>query len=308
MTDRRVIDLSEFPARVNVRGELLVIGRKDQPEVTVPMREIAVLVASHPAITISHAAIAALAGSKAAFLACDAKRHPAAMLLPLDNHVTQAERFRAQAAAPKPLVKRLWQTIVRAKLNAQADLLEVLGLDPALLRNLVNEVRSGDPANIEAQGARRYWSSLVRAEMLPPTFRRERYGPWPNALFNYGYAVLRAAAARAVSSAGLHPSIGLHHHNRYNAFCLADDLMEPYRPLVDRAVLRIADQEEPEEGISMEMRRELLNVSLDNYVAEGESRGLFDILERGGARLASALLGDIKPREFRLPEVLYASA
>jgi hypothetical protein len=170
------------------------------------------------------------------FIVSNEKHLPAAMLLPLSTHSTQTERFARQAAVSLPTRKRAWQQIVQAKLRAQARLLEeTTGADQGL-HVMAGRVRSGDPDNLEAQAARVYWPALFGKEASGEAFRRDPEGEGINVHLNYGYAVLRAIVARALCASGLHPSLGVHHHNRYDTFCLADDLMEPFRPLVDRVV------------------------------------------------------------------------
>ncbi|HJT36296.1 MAG TPA: type II CRISPR-associated endonuclease Cas1, partial [Pirellulales bacterium] len=204
-------------------------------ECSVPLTEIAVLIAAHPQVTFTQAVLGGLAAAGGIFIVCDERWLPAGMLLPLRGHHLQARRFQAQAAVAAPVKKRLWQQIVRAKIETQAQALETLHGDSAGLRPLVPLVRSGDPENIEARAARIYWPLLFADE----SFRRQWEAGDQNRLLNYGYAVLRAIVARALCAAGLHPTLGLHHHNQYSAFCLADDLMEPFRPVVDIVVARL---------------------------------------------------------------------
>lgn len=326
MTDR-ILDFSENPARLSVRNANLVIktGRPgpastadnaDSPagpedagrEVLVPFTDIAVVVVSHPQVNFSHAVLSGLAAAGAMLVTCDEKRLPAAMLLPLQSHTTQTERFAAQSRAPLPIKKRLWRRVVRAKLRSQAALLEAFGVPGGGLRALLPDVKSGDKGNVEAQGARRYWSALVNAGLLPENFTREPEGDWPNALFNYGYAVLRAIVARALCARGLHPSLGLHHHNRYNAFCLADDLMEPFRPLVDHAVLSFTRAHPEVSDLGREGRQAMIGALLERQIHHGESRSIFDIMARVASVLAAVLAAEKPVTKFRLPELVYAGA
>lgn len=305
-------------------------------QMTVPLADIAVLITSHPQISFTHAVLAGLAAAGGIFIACNEKHMPAAMMLPLETHSTQAERFAKQAAAPVPLRKRAWQQIVQAKLRAQGRLLEERTGKDWGLGPMAAKVRSGDPDNLEARAARIYWQALFgdfKSEIsnsfrrdLPeggvqspisnsfrrdPTmgsvkspisnsFRRDPEGEDVNPHLNYGYAVLRAISARALCAAGLHPSLGVHHHNRYDAFCLADDLMEPFRPLVDRVVAKLRDERLAnfESGISnlpaepaldREAKRAILEGLLGRFSAEGESRTLFDWVSRAASSLASAI-------------------
>lgn len=307
MTDR-VLDFSDEPARLFVRNSLLVVSREDKPEVTVPLAEIAVVVASHPQVSCSLAVLAGLAENKGMFIACDARRMPASMTLPLAAHFTQGDIFEAQAQCPLPTKKRLWKRVVRAKLKSQAALLAAFSLPDAGILALLPEVKSGDVTNIEAQAARKYWGTLVAAKLLPETFSRDAEGEWPNPLFNYGYAVLRASTARALCTAGLHPSFGLHHHNKYDAFRLADDLMEPFRPLVDRAALTFLRASPKTNELDRAAKQHLIGALLERLVIEGESRTLFDVLSRVSQRLAAVLTGEKPVAHFKLPELIYAGA
>src|SRR5690606_30532874 len=170
---------------------------------------------------------------------CGSNHAPVAMMVPIEGHHAQNARFRAQWDAPRPLMKRAWQEIVAAKVRMQASLLKALGKEQGEgIGMMADRIRSGDPENIEAQAARRYWPAL-----FGPEFRRDRTAKGANALLNYGYTVMRAMVARSVIAAGLHPSIGLHHANRMNAFALADDLIEPFRPLVDGIVHQMTEEE-----------------------------------------------------------------
>ena len=180
-----------------------------------------------------------------------------------------------------PLRKRLWQTLVKAKITQQENTLELLGVSAGNLGELVKRVRSGDPDNVEAQAARRYWPLL-----FGDSFRRERFGPMPNPLLNYGYTVLRAATARAIVSAGLHPSLGIHHHNRTNSMCLVDDLMEPFRPLVDYTVAGlVADNRQ---DMSSEVRRDLAAILTMDLITERGTTPLQTCLERAAQSLAQS--------------------
>lgn len=301
MTDR-VLDFSEEPARLSVRLENLVIERDEQPPRLIPMAEIGVVVVSHPRVSYTHSVLMLLALKGCAFVTCDERRLPIAMLLPLQSNVTQTERMIAQAAATEPVRKRLWKRVVRAKIQAQARALDACGLDGQPVRALLPEVKSGDAGNVEAQAARRYWSALS-GRMFPEDFHREPDGPWPNALLNYGYAVLRAIVARALCGAGLHPSLGLHHHNRYNPFCLADDLMEPLRPLVDKAVIGFLRQNTGVAEVTKAARGHMIEKLMDRYIHQDEARTVFDLSGRAASRLAKVFVGEALAKDFVFPEV-----
>lgn len=292
----RIIDISDEPARLRVRGGLLVIEHPDADEATVPLAEIAALVVSNPRVRYSQAVLAGLAKNGSVMVACDERHMPVAMLLPLDAHYVQAERFALQADASKPFKKRIWQQIVRSKIRAQAAVLQELRGHDGDLSALVDKVRSGDPHNVEARAARRYWPMLFD----DPDFRRDHESEDHNRHLNYGYAVLRAAVARALCACGLHPSLGLHHHNRYDAFCLADDLMEPFRPLVDRAVAMLVEQLGPGLSLDRDAKGSLLEALTGRVELRGESRALFDVLARTAHSLASAY--ETGRKEILLPD------
>jgi len=287
MTDR-ILDLSRSGAHLHLRHENLVVDREDMESQTLPLSDLSVLVVSHPQVTFSKALIAAIAARGCAFLVCDEKHLPTGMLLPLQANSVQTERLAAQIRAKLPVKKRLWQQIVREKVLAQGRLLSAFHGSDSGVGLMAKRVRSGDPDNVEAQAARKYWGRFLGEK----SFRRDRNKEGPNSLLNYGYAVLRAIVARAVSATGLHPSIGLHHHNRYNAFCLADDLMEPYRPLIDARVLSLIRDQGEEVDLSQEVKLELLAALAGHLSYDGESRSLFDWMSRSASSLNAVFAGE----------------
>lgn len=285
MTDR-ILDISRLAARLSVRHKQLVIDQSPEGEVTMPLAELAVVVVSHPQVTYTQAVLACLAESGGAFVACNRQYLPVGLFLPLVAHFAQAERFAAQARAAQPLRKRLWKQIVREKIRSQARTLQVLyGSDCGLLA-LVSQVRSGDTSNVEARAAHRYWPQLF----LDVEFRRNRDNQDQNLLLNYGYAVLRAIIARAICAAGLHPSLGIHHHNRYNAYCLADDLMEPFRPIVDLAVVEYIGEHDEPYGVEAAAKQHLIARLTRRYLVDGAQRTLFDTVTRLAGSLADVFL------------------
>ena len=241
---KRTLEISREPAHLSVRDDQLVLKRDGQTIGQVPCEDIGVVLVDHPQTTYTHAALAKLAASDAVVVICGRDHLPAAMLLPMVDHSQVVWRLNAQLDISQPLRKQLWRQLVVAKVEAQAR-----NLSPELpahrkLLALAREVRSGDPTNIEAQAARVYWGNWLwqLANEETPAFRRDPDLPGLNSFLNYGYAVVRAAIARAIVAAGLLPSLGLHHRNRSNAFCLADDLIEPLRPLVDDRVRELHRQ------------------------------------------------------------------
>jgi CRISPR-associated protein Cas1 len=233
----RIVDIATDGLRLSTFRGFLMVKDEDGAEVgRVALDDIhAVIVHAH-GVTWTGNIVAALAERGAPIVFCAANHSPIAVTLPLEGHHAQGGRMQAQWEASKPLCKQIWRRIVQAKIRMQGSLLEARGVEGAVaFRHIAGRVKSGDPDNQEAQAARRYWPLL-----MGPDFRRDRQQDGANSLLNYGYAVMRATVARAVIAAGLHPTIGIHHANRGNAFALADDLVEPFRPLVDAVVAAMA--------------------------------------------------------------------
>lgn len=277
----RVVEVaSEGRHLARVRG-FLTVSRNGVEEGRVPLDDIGALLCNARDLTYTNDLVAELARRGAAVVSCGADYLPVAWLWPVEGHHVQALRMRRQLEASLPLCKRLWQSVVKAKIGRQANTLERLGLSAGGFDALARRVRSGDPDNVEAQAARRYWPLLFGKE-----FRRERFGPMPNPFLNYGYTVLRAATARAVVAAGLHPSLGIHHHNRGNAMCLVDDLMEPFRPLVDYAAVRLVWDGVDE--MTTEAKQSLAAVLGMDLVTERGTTPLQTCLERAAQSLAQS--------------------
>lgn len=240
---KRTIEVSREPAHLCVRLNQLTLKRGEQTVGSIPCEDIGVVVVDHPQTTYTHAALASLAQADATLVVCGRDHLPVALLLPLADHTQVVWRVREQIEASKPLYKRLWQQIVQAKIRAQADNLAPGSPSQRRLLQFASEVRSGDSTNREAQAAKIYWSAWLTEAPEDNAdwsgFRRDPDGDGANSLLNYGYAVMRAAVARALVAAGLLPSLGLHHSHRANAFCLADDLLEPLRPIVDQRVRQL---------------------------------------------------------------------
>jgi CRISPR-associated protein Cas1 len=279
----RVLDISEEPARLSIRNGLLVVESGGAERAAIPCAELASVVIGHRQVTLTQSVLTELAKAGALLVTCDGKFAPASMMLPLDAHHAQAERFRRQAALPLPRKKRLWQSIVRAKIRAQASVLEVVFGNDEGLRVLVSRVGSGDSGNVEARAARRYWARLFEEG----NFRRRDEDDPRNHLLNYGYAVLRSLTARAVCGVGLHPSFSLYHTNVHNPFGLADDLMEPFRPIVDLTVCRLGWA-----GLDRESKARLIGALLARYIVEEEERTLPDILNGVAQSVAGVVMGD----------------
>ncbi len=247
-------------------GQLLVRLPAEERSRSIPIEDIGVLILDHQQISITHGLMNALEAHKCALITCSASHMPSGLFLPLDAHSLQSERFQTQIEATLPLKKQLWQQTVRMKIQNQARVLEEVYAHPqANMLAWVKQVRSGDPDNLEARAAAYYWANLFPSL---PKFTREREESAPNALLNYGYALLRAVVARSLVSVGLLPTLGIHHHNRYNAYCLADDIMEPYRPYVDKFVQEIYEREYPE-SLTKDIKHRLLTIMEQDVVIDG---------------------------------------
>lgn len=258
---KRTVEISRQPAHLSIRHKQFVLKRDGAVVGSIPCEDLGMVIVDHPQATYSHAALSALAESDAALVVCGRDHLPAAILLPLSDHSQVVWRVNDQIAVKKPVHKRLWKQLVQAKIRAQAD---NLAPDCPARRKLLAfaaDVRSGDATNREAQAARVYWQNWLihpDEEVSDAEFRRARDGVPPNSLLNYGYAILRAAVARALVGAGLLPSLGIQHSHRANAFCLADDLMEPLRPLVDARVRELywdgrVDLDQPTKAALLEL-------------------------------------------------------
>lgn len=291
MTDDKIIDISDSVVSLNVRLSNLVIDCGEGVGKTmVPLNEVAALVLSNQHVVVTNAALAGIAANGGIVVVTDSKFQPAGMLLPLDAHYTQGERFRMQAGVALPVQKRIWQQIVRSKIKGQATVLKRLTNHDCGLPHLASRVASGDSGNHESQAAQRYWPSVFNN----PHFRRNREAPDQNRLLNYGYAILRALTARAICGAGLHPALGVHHHNRYDPFALASDLMEPFRPLVDEIVARIVFEQGENVPVGKDVKRSLISGVTGLIDVDGETRTTFSVLSKTASSLVAVYAGEKK--------------
>jgi len=283
----RVIEVSQQSAMVRIKDGCLSISLDGKVLGTVPVAEVGCVLLSSPHATCSVAALAALSAHGAPVIVCDKAMRPAGMMLPFRGQHEVATRMAAQATASLPLRRRLWKAIVKAKIAGQAEILaEATGSDHHL-GMMMKRVKAGDPENVEGQAARRYWSRLFGA-----SFRRRRGEGVENKMLDYGYAILRAAVARGLSVAGLHPGLGIHHHHRSNAFALADDLIEPFRPSVDRVVLACRSLYETHEDLSPPLKRKLATCLDEAVPMAGERRTVQDAVGRSASSLAGVFLGE----------------
>jgi CRISP-associated protein Cas1 len=281
----RIVEIAENGRFLSCRDGFLLVSEKGEERGRVPLDDVLGVIATAPGITFSRSLVDSLAARGASFVLCGKNFTPAAWLVPMTGHHAQGERLRAQAEASVPLRKRAWQTLVQAKLKWQAAALAAAGAPAAPLLSLVDKVRSGDPGNTEAQGARRYWKLLFGKD-----FQRDAEAAGLNAFLNYGYAVLRAAAARAVAGAGLHPGLGVFHSSHKNPMPLADDLMEPFRPVIDATVrIRMATPDCAE--LAPQAKRQLVKSLFLDIDTDRGTTPLATCIQRLASSLAELFLG-----------------
>lgn len=280
-------------------NEMLTESFKKESERTIPIEDIGVVVLDNRRITVTSGVLEALLENNAAVITCDQRSMPVGLLLPLCGNTTQNERFRDQLEASVPLKKQLWQQTVKQKIQNQAYVLaQVTGREEKGMNVWADNVRSGDPDNIEARAAAYYWRYLFPDI---PTFARGREGEPPNNLLNYGYAILRAVIARALVGSGLLPTLGIHHHSRYNAYCLADDIMEPYRPYVDQLVIEIIRKVDNYALLTKEIKMELLGIPMLDVVIAGKRSPLMIAAQQTTASLYKCFSGEL--RRISYPEM-----
>lgn len=274
------------------RNETLPDSFKAEAVRTIPIEDIGVVVLDNSQITLTHGLMDKLLGNNCALVTCDNKRMPNGMMLPLAGNTTQTERYRYQIDASVPLKKQLWQQTVEAKINNQAHVLSTTtGVVVKNMHKWRMDVKSGDPDNYEARAAVYYWANLF------PTiekFVRSREGEAPNNLLNYGYAVLRAVVARSIVASGLLPTLGIHHRSKYNAYCLADDIMEPYRPYVDKLVKEIMQSSSDISEITKEHKGQLLNIPILDVIINNKRSPLMIAVQQTTASLAQCFMGEIR--------------
>lgn len=301
------------PAYLSLRNNQLVIklpevekndtlpeNFKKQAEVTKPIEDIGIVVLDNKQITITSGAMEALLENNCALITCDSRSMPVGLMLPLYGNTTQNERFRHQIDASLPLKKQLWQQTIQCKINNQASVLHDLRDEEVrCMRVWAKEVRSGDADNMEGRAAAYYWKYLFGQHI--DGFTRDRDGVPPNNLLNYGYAILRAVIARALVTSGLLPTLGIHHHNRYNAYCLADDIMEPYRPYVDELVYKLVKNKGlPTDGLTREWKADLLAIPTLDVIISGKRSPLMVAAGQTTASLYKCFSGEL--RKIAYPE------
>ncbi len=295
------------PAYLSRKNEQLIIKIEgNAPLEPIPIEDIGILIIDHQQVTLTQGLMQALLHNNVALITCDEKHLPTGLLLPLNVHSSQTLKFSKQVSASEPVKKRLWQQTIKAKIRNQANLLLSLGYGVGMLKKCVEEVQSGDATNREAKAAAYYWKKIF-SEFIPD-FTRHPEGKPPNHLLNYGYAILRAIVARSLVGSGLLPTFGIHHRNQYNAYCLADDIMEPYRPYVDKLVYQVlqeqkklsdketalADQDKEPLALTPAMKKIFLQIPVMDVAMDGETRPLMIACQRTTASLSRCFEGEAK--------------
>jgi CRISP-associated protein Cas1 len=277
------------PAHLSTRYNQLIVELKDELRTTktIPIEDLGVVILEHPHITITSNLLEQMLNNKVAVITCNSKYMPSGMFLPFESNSEQTERIRTQLEASLPLKKQLWQQTIKQKIGNQAAVLNKLGINSSRLQNLKTHVLSGDTSNCEGQAASYYWN-----EIFGGYFIRSRDPKSPNAQLNYGYAILRSVVARALTASGMLPTSGIFHRNKYNAFCLADDIMEPYRPYVDWLVLQLPDLGESTEGLTREHKIELLKIPQLDVEINEVTRPLFHAVSTTTASLYKCFSGE----------------
>ena len=275
------------------RNDKVVDAIKEEAVRTFPIEDLGIVILDNKQITITQGLIAALLENNCAVITCDSSRMPTGLLLPLDGNTLQSERFQNQIEASLPLRKQLWQQTVRAKIENQSAILSAYTeTETGCMRAWAADVRSGDSDNLEGRAAAYYWKNLFAEEV--PHFIRGREEAPPNNLLNYGYAILRAVVARSLVGSGLLPTLGIHHHNKYNAYCLADDIMEPYRPYVDECVIKIVRSGLDYNELTHDLKAQLLSIPTIEVRIDGKRSPLMVAVSTTTASLAKCFNGELR--------------
>ncbi|MBQ0057972.1 MAG: type II CRISPR-associated endonuclease Cas1 [Bacteroidales bacterium] len=263
---------------------------------TIPIEDIGMIVIDNNRITLTSGLISALLDNNSSIVTCDNHSMPTGLMLPLSCNTIQNERFRAQLNSSLPLKKQLWQQTIMQKIaNQTAVLIHNTTTECGCMKAWSKEVRSGDPDNLEARAAAYYWKNLFPSE---PYFTRNRDGDYPNNLLNYGYAILRAVVARSLVGSGLLPTLGIHHQNRYNAYCLADDIMEPYRPIVDKLVIDIMRKYPNQRELNKQIKAEFLTIPTLDVIIKGKRSPLMIAASQTSASLAKCFEGELRKIDY----------
>lgn len=289
------------PCFINCKDLQLIINKKSDAgeniETKIAVEDIGVIIIDHFGVSLTQYSLSLLLENNVAVVICNSSHLPTGMLLNLDGNSLQSEFFRNQVNASIPLKKQLWQQTISNKIYNQALLLKSVGADYKNMLKWSRQVKSGDSSNLEARASAFYWKNIFPPEL---EFIRDRYGDPPNNLLNYGYAVLRAIVARSLVGSGLLPTLGIHHHSKYNAYCLADDIMEPYRPFVDKIVLEIINEEKDISELTTNIKKKLLVIPTLDVIMDDERKPIIVAMHKTSASLAKCFSGELK--KIKYPE------
>ena len=275
--------------------QLVIFSKETQEETLVPIEDIGFMIVENERVSLTIPLINELTENNCALIFCNEKHMPFSMTMPLDCNEIQSQLFSAQINAKLPTKKKCWKQVVEYKIKNQGLLLKKYDLDFARLADFSKRVKSGDSTNMESQAAKFYWDNLFGKNWC-----RNRFGEFPNNYLNYGYAILRAATARALTGSGLLPALGIHHHNKYNAYCLADDLMEPYRPFIDDEVIEYISTNPDEKELGLEFKKKILKVLTRDVKMNNLTRPMMAALSMTSASLADALSNESE--KLKLPD------
>lgn len=275
--------------------QLVIFSKETQEETLVPIEDIGFMIVENERVSLTIPLINELTENNCALIFCNEKHMPFSMTMPLDCNEIQSQLFSAQINAKLPVKKKCWKQVVEYKIKNQGLLLKKYDLDFARLADFSKRVKSGDSTNMESQAAKFYWDNLFGKNWC-----RNRFGEFPNNYLNYGYAILRAATARALAGSGLLPALGIHHHNKYNAYCLADDLMEPYRPFIDDEVIEYISTNPDEKELGLEFKKKILKVLTRDVKMDNLTRPMMVALSMTSASLADTLSNESE--KLKLPD------
>lgn len=284
---KRIVEITS-PAKLSLRNRQLLVEQEEKETGSVPLEDLGLLILDSPVCRPSQALLAACAGEGIVVLLSDEKHLPASLVLPISGNSLHSKVLAEQVSASQAVKNRLWASVIKAKINGQATVLDLTGGDGSFLRAIANRVKSGDPENAEGRAAQAYWKALFGEDFL-----RNRDAPGVNAALNYGYAVMRATVARAIVGTGLHPALGIHHKNQYDALTLADDLMEPLRPLVDLKVWLISHDRELGD-LNRDIRQALLELLVHPCEVDKRSFPLMTAMHSYAAEVRRVLTGEQK--------------
>lgn len=287
---KRIIEIGTEGCYLYFKHQQLIVEKEKEVIGSVPIEDMSALIIDHPQTLITQTCLGKLLDANVMVICSDEKHQPNGMFLPLQANTLQAERFGFQINASTPTKKNIWKQLVYCKVMMQAKLLNDLTDKDMGLKILAKKIRSGDPDNIEAQAARRYWSQLFEQD----NFKRDRFAEDQNRYLNYSYAIVRALVGRSLCATGLHPSIGVHHHNRYNAYCLADDIMEPYRPIADLHVWECVQEHGNNQEMDKEVRANLLKIIERRILIDNEMLTLQGAIQKTTQSLGKIFLGEEK--------------